>query len=115
MLIYKGYVGHVTYDDEAKLFHGEVIGIRAVITFQGTNVDEIETSFRDSIDDYLDWCVERGKPPEKPFSGRFNLRISPELHAQLTQAAQAHSVSLNKYVQDALALYIQQHEKRFIA
>ena len=56
---YKGYIGQVTYDDEAKLFHGEVIDLKDVITFQGTTVKELETAFKDSIDDYLAWCEER--------------------------------------------------------
>lgn len=115
MLKYKDYIGQVIYDDEAKLFHGEVLGMRAVITFQGTTVDEIEQAFIDSIEDYLDWCGERSKKPEKPFSGRFNLRIPPQLHAELTAAAKTHGVSLNRYVQDALNIYLRDIEKRLIA
>ena len=61
MMKYKGYYGYVRYDDEARIFHGEVVNTRAVITFQGKNVEEIETAFRDSIDDYLDWCKNRNK------------------------------------------------------
>ena len=53
---YKEYVGQFTYDDEAKLFHGEVIGIKYVITFQGTTIKELEQAFKDSVDDYLEWC-----------------------------------------------------------
>ena len=59
MMKYKSYYGQIAYDDEAKIFHGELVGIRAVITFQGTTVDELEKAFRDSIDDYLDWCKKR--------------------------------------------------------
>ena len=65
MLKYKGYVGQAVYDDEARIIHGDVIGLRSVITFQGKSVDELEQAFRDSIDDYLDWCKERGEEPEK--------------------------------------------------
>ena len=72
---YKGYTGHVEYDDEAKIFHGEVLGIKDVVTFQGTTVDEIEQAFKDSIDDYLAFCAQRGEEPDRPFSGKFNLRI----------------------------------------
>jgi len=115
MLKYKEYIGHVVYDDAAKLFHGEVMGLRAVITFQGTTVEEIEAAFKDSVDDYLEWCDERGKTPEKPFSGRFNLRIPPELHAQMTIAARAHDMSLNQYIQFALNSYMQEKERRLIA
>ena len=95
MMKYKDYIGHVEYDDKAKVFHGEVIGLKDVITFQGLTVDELELSFRDSIDDYLSWCKERGEKPEKTFSGTFNLRISPDLHAQLVIQAKEMGTSLN--------------------
>lgn len=64
---YKGYFGHVEYDDEAKIFHGEVIGLRDIITFQGKSVDELEQAFHDSVNDYLSWCKELGEKPEKTF------------------------------------------------
>jgi predicted HicB family RNase H-like nuclease len=98
MMTYKGYYGVVQYDDEAKIFHGEVINTRTVITFQGTTVDEIETSFRDSVDDYLDWCKERNKEPEKPFSGKFVLRLSPDLHRKLNLKAKMTNNSLNSFI-----------------
>lgn len=95
---YKNYIGHVEYDDEAKIFHGKVLGIKDVVTFQGTNVDEIEQAFKDSVEDYLAFCKERGEEPDRPFSGKFNLRIPPELHAKLSVAAQLHNESLNNYI-----------------
>ena len=102
MMKYKGYTGHVEYDDEAKIFHGEVLGIKDVVTFQGTTVDEIEQAFKDSVDDYLAFCAERGEEPDKPFSGKFNLRIPPELHAKLSIAAQLQGESLNNYIMKIL-------------
>lgn len=63
---YKGYAGQAEYDDEAKIFHGEVIGLRAVITFQADHAKDIEKEFHASVDDYLDWCKERNVTPEKP-------------------------------------------------
>lgn len=107
MMKYKGYTGHVEYDDEAKIFHGEVLGIKDVVTFQGTTVDEINQAFKDSVDDYLIFCLERGEKPNKPFSGKFNLRIPPELHAKLSIEAQIHGESLNNYITKML--------KRFVA
>ena len=77
MLIYKGYMGHVEFDDEADFFHGEVINTRDVITFQGKTVAEIKKAFRESVDDYLAFCKERNEYPEKPFSGKFNLPYNP--------------------------------------
>ena len=72
MMEYKGYVGIVEYDSDAKIFHGDVVNTRDVITFQGTSVDEIDTAFRESVDDYLNWSKEEGLEPEKPYSGKFN-------------------------------------------
>lgn len=60
MLQYKGYLGHVEFDDEAGLFHGEVVDLRDVVTFQGTSVEELEEAFRESVDDYLEFYQEHG-------------------------------------------------------
>lgn len=97
-LKYKGYVGHVEYDDEAKIFHGEVLGIKDVVTFQGTSVNELEKAFRDSVDDYLAYCKERGEEPDKPFSGNLHLRMTADLHAKLSIAARLNKESLNTYI-----------------
>jgi len=67
MLKYKGYMGHVEFDDETGIFHGEGLDLRDVITFQGKSVEEIERAFRDPVDDYLEFCQERGEEPDKPF------------------------------------------------
>lgn len=102
MMKYKGYIGHVEYDDEAKIFHGEVVGLKDIITFQGDSVQELEQAFKDSVNDYLAWCKERGEKPEKTFSGTFNLRISPDLHAKIALQAKSMGLSLNSYIAQAL-------------
>jgi len=102
MMNYKGYLGTVEYDDQAKIFHGDIINTRDVITFQGTTVKEIERAFKDSIDDYIAWCKEDGVEPEKPYSGRFNVRLSPDLHRQIAVIAKKKRVSLNSFVEKAI-------------
>ena len=103
MLNYKGYSGHVEFDDEARLFHGEVLDLRDVVTFQGKSVDEIEQAFRDSIDDYLEFCEERGTEPDKPFSGKLILRLSPELHRKVYTSSKQEGKSLNQWISERLA------------
>ncbi len=83
MMTYKGYVGKVEFDDEAGIFYGEVINLRDVITFQGTSVQELRQAFQDSVDDYLEFCARRGEEAEKPFSGKFVVRVSPDVHREL--------------------------------
>jgi predicted HicB family RNase H-like nuclease len=102
MMEYKGYLGHIEYDDQAEIFHGEVIHTRDVITFQGTSVSELRKAFKDSIDDYLAFCAERGEQPDKPFSGQFVTRISPDLHRNITAAAAISGQSLNSWVSEQL-------------
>ena len=102
MMKYKNYIGHVVFDDEADIFHGEVINTKDVITFQGTTVDEVKQAFVDSIDDYLAFCAERGESPEKPFSGKFNLRLSPELHQKACLLAKEKETSLNNWVVETI-------------
>ena len=102
MLNYKGYTGYVEFDDEAGIFHGEVLDTKDVITFQGTSVEEIQSAFHDSVDDYLDFCAERGEKPDKPFSGKFVLRMPPAIHHQIYLKAVKEGKSLNKWVLDAL-------------
>jgi predicted HicB family RNase H-like nuclease len=103
MIEYKGYLGIVEYDANAKLFHGDVLNTRDVITFQGTTALEIEQAFKDSIDDYLAWCREEGAEPEKPYSGKFNVRLPPELHKELAIKAKKLKISINSFVEKAIA------------
>lgn len=106
MMEYKGYIGKVEFDDDADIFHGEVINLRDVITFQGDSVEEIRQAFRESVDDYLAFCAERNEEPEKPFSGKFVVRIPPELHRKIYTQAKSSNKSLNKLVSEVLEAYV---------
>jgi predicted HicB family RNase H-like nuclease len=102
MMIYKGYSAKVEFDDKALVFHGEVIGIRDVVTFQGKAVNELIEAFQDSVDDYLDMCESRGEEPEKPFSGKFVVRVSPEVHRNIYMAAKKTGQSINSWLNATL-------------
>lgn len=102
MMTYKGYIGAVEYDDDAGIFAGMVINTRDVITFQGESVFELKKAFHDSVDDYLEWCREDGIEPEKPYSGKLNLRLTPELHKRAAIQAKTKGISLNRYIEMAL-------------
>ncbi len=103
MMEYRGYLGKVEFDDEAGIFHGDVINTRDVITFQGTSVAELKKAFRESVDDYLAFCAARGEEPDKPCSGQFVTRISPELHRKVSLAARLSGKSLNSWVSEQLS------------
>jgi len=106
MLEYKGYMGRVEFDDEAGIFSGEVVNTRDVVTFQGASVDELRQAFEDSVDDYLDFCAERGEEPDKPFSGQFVLRTGADLHRAMFLAAKKSGKSLNAWANEQLEIAV---------
>ncbi len=102
MMEYNGYRATVTFDDEAGIFHGEVVDTRDVITFQGKSVVEMRKAFKGSVDEYLAVCAERNRKPDKPFSGRIPLRVPPEVHRAATAAARAEGKSLNAWLAETV-------------
>ena len=102
MMEYKSYWAHVEFDDEANIFHGEVINIRDVITFQGKSGDELSQALEDSVEDYLAFCAERGEQAERPFSGRFTLHLSPERYRQVILAAEKSGKPVDAWAAEVL-------------
>ena len=98
MLKYKGYYASVEFDADGGILHGEVLNTRDVITFQADNAENVVSEFHASVDDYLEFCAERGEKPERPLSGRFLVRATPELHKRLHIAASAAGMSLNAWL-----------------
>jgi predicted HicB family RNase H-like nuclease len=110
MMRYKEYEANVEFDEDAELFHGEVVNLRDVITFQGRSVSELKKAFAASVTDYLDFCRQRGEEPERPFSGRFVVRTDPLLHKAMFSAARRAGTSLNRWVTEALQRAVSGHQ-----
>ena len=106
LLHYKGYSAKPEYSVEDKVFYGKILGIDDLVDFYSENSKSIETEFQKAVDDYLTFCAEIGKEPQKEYSGMFNVRIPPELHRKLSMAAQSEGVSLNKVVEQAISSYV---------
>ena len=103
MKLYKGYSGSIEFDDDDMVFHGRVLGIRDVVTFEAESAEELVRAFHDSVDDYLEFCTSRGEAPQKPYSGKLALRTTPEIHALLSKAAAQDGKSINQWISDVLA------------
>jgi len=99
---YKGYYAKVEFDPEDRVFVGCIIGIRDVVGFHGESVNELETAFREAVDNYLAACTELGQEPNKPYSGNLMLRIPPEIHAAVAAAAEAGGKSINQWAAGVL-------------
>lgn len=100
---YKGYVGSVEFSEEDGIFFGKVMGLRALLSYEGSTASELVADFRGAVDDYLALCAAEGTEPEKAYKGSFNIRISPELHKKLAISAATQQMSLNSFVEHALA------------
>ncbi len=99
---YKGYLGSVEFSEEDTLFFGKVLGVRALISYEGESARELVESFHGAVDDYLVLCAKEGIAPEKAYKGSFNVRISPELHKRAVVAATAKQMSLNSFVESSI-------------
>jgi predicted HicB family RNase H-like nuclease len=107
MIEYKGYSAVIDFDPELKLFTGYVIDLRDEIYFEGDSVSALQSSLRRAVDHYLEVCRSRGEEPERPFSGKLNVRLGSELHRAAALAAASEGESLNNWlvgvVKDAAA------------
>lgn len=101
-----GYTAKIEYDEELDLFRGEILGLNGGADFYGKNPKELRAEFKKSLQVFLAVCTEKGIEPRRSFSGKFNLRIPPELHEQLAIAAQAEGKSINLLAQEALRMRV---------
>ena len=99
---YKGYVGSVEFSEEDGVLFGKVLGIRALISYEGESGKELLADFHSAVDDYLSLCAEKNIEPERAYKGSFNVRISPELHKKIAVCAASQQISLNSFVENAL-------------
>ena len=101
---YKGYIATIEYDDVEDLLYGHVVntGPVSMVNFAASDVEGLKREFKNSIDEHLEFCKQRGIEPLKPFSGKFNLRLGSDLHRWVTLAAMEDGESLNAWIKQAL-------------
>jgi predicted HicB family RNase H-like nuclease len=102
ILTHDGYIAQVSFEEGDELMNGVVMNTSAVLHFAGKNIKELKKAFSDTINDYRSFCAERGKEPEKPFSGTLSLRLTPELHKRVAIEAMKAGESINQFIADKL-------------
>lgn len=103
VLSYHGYYATVEFDSDSQLLCGNVVGMKDAVYFEVESASDVEHAFHEAVDDYLDFCAEKGKEPEKSYKGSFNVRINPDLHRAAALAAASRNESLNQFVSEAIA------------
>ena len=111
ILEYKGYHTKIEFDTGSLTLRGKIEGINDLVNFESKNPEKIEEEFHNAVDDYLEFCKEVGKEPEKEYKGTFNVRIAPELHKKLVIFAMKNGESLNSAVEKAIRKCVYESEK----
>lgn len=111
ILEYKGYHTRIEFDAESFILRGKIEGISDLVNFESENLSTIEKEFHEAVDDYLEFCEEVGKEPDKEYKGTFNVRISPELHKKLSIKAMKNGDTLNASVEKAIMEYVSDEHK----
>lgn len=106
ILEYKGYHTKIEFDIETHTLRGKIEGIGDLVNFSSQSLDDIEKEFHSAVDDYLEFCKELGKEPDKEYKGTFNIRIAPKLHKKLALEAYKQDESLNAMVEKAIEEYL---------
>ncbi|MCD6225255.1 MAG: type II toxin-antitoxin system HicB family antitoxin [Deltaproteobacteria bacterium] len=102
MMKYKGYVAHIEYDEEDRIFVGHLAGIKDIVGFHGTTVNKLESAFHESVNNYIAISEETGRLAQKPYSGKLMLRVSSDIHAAVATAAKVRGKSINQWASEIL-------------
>lgn len=111
ILEYKGYHTRIEFDTEEFVLRGKIEGINDLVNFECEDIKDLETEFHEAVDDYLEFCKEVGKEPDKEYKGSFNVRISPDLHKKLAIIAVKNGDTLNASVEKAILEYVSCDQK----
>ena len=106
LLTHKGFKGSVEFDSDDEILHGKILFISDTICYDAPSAKEIKKAFEDAVDAYIEFCADIGKSPNKPCSGTFNVRITPELHQEACLYALEKRISLNTLVQQSIHYYV---------
>ena len=106
VLEYKGYYGTVEYSAADNILFGKVLGVNGLVSFEGDTIPSLKKDFEGAVDDYLEMCSKKGIKPKKEYKGKFNVRVSPELHKILVQYSASHGQTLNSTVEEAIRRHV---------
>jgi predicted HicB family RNase H-like nuclease len=62
---FEGYLGSCKFDPDSETYHGRILGIEELITYEALNSDDLYEEFIASVNDYLEACVHLDQAPQK--------------------------------------------------
>ncbi len=109
---YKGFIGSIEANAEDKILYGKLLYINDLVTYEASTIPQLETEFKNAVNDYLETCQQLKREPMKPFKGSLNVRIGPELHKEAALHAAVYGISINEFIKNAVQSKIQQEDSR---
>ena len=106
LMEHRGYFGTVEFSSANQILFGKVLGISGLISYEGDSLKDLKKSFKEAVDDYLYMCSEENIEPQRAYRGKFNVRVSPELHKSLALYSAAQGQTLNSVVEEAIRQYV---------
>lgn len=111
-LSYLGYTGSVEVSVEDDCLFGKILFIDDLIVYEGETPGKLEAAFKEAVDRYIAYCKSKGKNPNKPYSGSFNVRIGEERHRAASIAAAENGQNLNDFVSTAIDEKLNQRQPK---
>jgi len=102
MMMLDGFKAKIEYDPDLDLFRGEILALNGIVDFYGKDPAELRREFKKSLAIFFDVCKERGLEPCKEYSGKFSLKVAPELHAKIAARASAAGKTINQWLAEML-------------
>ena len=113
ILKHKDFIGSVQFSSADDIFYGKITGIDDLVSFEGESVKELKSAFVEAVEEYIELCRSLGKDPFKSYKGTLNVRIGPKLHKQAAEQASLKGITLNKYIQNAIAREVNEEKAEY--
>ena len=108
---YKGYSAHIAYSEEDGCYVRHIAGITDIVGFHADTEAELQATFEAAVEDYLETCEKLNRPPQKSYSGKLRLRIPPDIHVAIAEAAEASGKSLDQWVTETFTYAVSVQSK----
>jgi predicted HicB family RNase H-like nuclease len=102
--IHNQFQGSCEFSQKDYCLYGKILFIQDLVTYESETVPELEKAFQAAVDDYLETCNQVGKDPDRPFTGTFQIRVTPDAHRLAAMEAKIRDQSLNEWVGEAIEL-----------
>lgn len=101
-MTYKGFIGSINISEDDGLLFGRVLGVRALLSYEGRTVPELIEDFHAAVDGYLEYCEDCGIAPEYEEDDFCDIQVPVSLYSKITSNAEAQKISTDRLIEMAI-------------